>query len=630
MKFDRSKYIALDLETTGEDDAYGLQPWRVQQGTGLIRALSVAEWGGDNRMKVDGVLNPSVEYIADILREAKRNNKTVIAWNTPFDVAWLLAYPELEPLVRDLPWMDGMLVWKHATCTPEYEAKGTKRKGYRLEDAVNEFYPEHVTFKGITTFHSEDSFSLKALLVRNKMDAALTLRLAERFWNMLEERQQMPLVIESASLVPVGYANLRGLCADPEVIEQMENKLTTIAAERLAELEALGATPEVLASPQQLAKLLFDDWGLPVLKMTKSKQRSTDAETLFELAPGNPRAQLVMDYREALNNKTKFVAKIAESLGYNGDNRTHPNAKVFGTYTGRMTYSSKQGKGAKEVQTGFALHQMKNDKEFRAGIVPPPGHDLVEFDAANQEFRLMAICSNDPTMLQLCLPGEDPHGFMGAQIGKVGYDWLRDTLKAGDAGDDLDHAKQFRKVGKFANLAFQYRVGVPKATVTARVKHGLDVHEPFVKQVQGTYLNSYKKMRPYWSRAARVAAKQGYAETLAGRRVQLKGNWTGPMGWSLESTAINYPIQGTGGDQKYLAIACLKPTCTKYSAHFYFELHDGVYFVVPHDKTNAFVAEAKAVLANLPYKKAWNFVPPIPLPWDCKVGDSWGNMTEVK
>lgn len=627
MDFDRSKFMSLDLETTGDVDAFGLQPWRVQQNMATIRAVSIAYYQG-NEMQVKGWLDPSADDLDDLLKFAARTNRTVIAWNTPFDVSWLQAYG-LDDTVRTLRWWDAMLLWKHAACEPEYDIKGEKRKKYSLEEAVLQYYPKHAEFKQITDFHTTDPELLKRLLHRNKMDAALTLRLAEQFWQVLTDRQQKAAVIEAASLVPVAYANLNGMVANPNVLEAMDSRLATIAQERLASLSEYGATPEVLASPQQLADLMYVQWGLPILKTTASGQPSTDQETLFELAPSDERAQMVKDYREANNNRTKFVGKIMESLTYNGDGRTRPAAKVFGTYSGRMTYSSKQGKGVKEVQTGFALHQMKSDKEFRAAIEPPPDHDIVEFDAANQEYRLMAILSGDETMLQMCMPGQDPHGFMGSQIGRVEYEWLK---VAKDDSNDPRHAeaKQFRKVGKFANLAFQYRVGVAKATVTARVKHGLDVDQGFVKKVSNTYLGSYRKIKPYWNNSIAKAKRLGYVETLAGRRVQLIGNWAGVKGWSMESTSINYPIQGTGGDQKYLALACLKPVCTKYAAHFYFDLHDGLYFVVPKRYTAQFIDEARAVLANLPYKKAWDFVPPIPLPWDCKFGSSWGNMTEVK
>jgi hypothetical protein len=66
---------------------------------------------------------------------------------------------------------------------------------------------------------------------------------------------------------------------------------------------------------------------------------------------------------------------------------------MFGTYTGRMTYASKQGKNKDARQIGFALHQIKRGSEYRGIMQAPPGYTIVEFDAAGQEYRWMATLS---------------------------------------------------------------------------------------------------------------------------------------------------------------------------------------------------------------------------------------------
>jgi DNA polymerase I-like protein with 3'-5' exonuclease and polymerase domains len=194
---------------------------------------------------------------------------------------------------------------------------------------------------------------------------------------------------------------------------------------------------------------------------------------------------------------------------------------------------------------------------------------------------------------------------------------------------EFAQAKQYRTVGKFCNLSYSYRVGAKKATSQARAKHGMDVDEGYIAGTQRVYKASYPGVKRYWQRQINVCRQQGYAETLAGRRVQLRGNWQGPQAWSLESTAINFPIQGTGADQKYLALKCLHPVTMKYGAHFYYELHDGLFFIIPKEHTAQALPEMRQVLDNLPYTHAWGYTPRIPLPWDCKVGDSWGSMKEV-
>jgi DNA polymerase I-like protein with 3'-5' exonuclease and polymerase domains len=111
--------------------------------------------------------------------------------------------------------------------------------------------------------------------------------------------------------------------------------------------------------------------------------------------------------------------------------------------------------------------------------------------------------------------------------------------------------------------------------------------------------------------------------------VQVVGNWDGDLGWSMGSTSINYRIQGTGADQKYLALAVLRPYLKALGARFAWDLHDGIYLYVPDAHVPQVVAELPPMLLNLPYQRAWGFTPPIALPWDCKIGYSWGTLHEV-
>jgi DNA polymerase-1 len=376
---------------------------------------------------------------------------------------------------------------------------------------------------------------------------------------------------------------------------------------------------------------MFEDWGLPVLKQNTSKKTgkttdSTDKEVLHELSFIDPRAKYLRQYREALGNKTKFVDAPEASAEYNGDGKSHPLAIVFSTYTGRVTYVSKQGKNKDERQIGFALHQEKREERFRDIAIPPEGYTLVEFDAAGQEYRWMAIASGDPAMQHLCMEGEDAHTYMGAQIARRDYTELR----AAYAAKDKD-AGSARQLGKVANLSCGYRTSAGKLRVVARVNYSLPMELPEATHIRETYLRTYPNVPRYWSRQIEQVKRLGYAETFAGRRVQVQGSWSGDGAWSREATAINYPIQGTGADQKYLALAVLRGYIVKHGIHFAWELHDGLYFYVPTKIVDKVIPEMRYLLNNLPYKKAWGFDPPIPLPWDCKASDkSWGQLKEVK
>jgi len=133
----------------------------------------------------------------------------------------------------------------------------------------------------------------------------------------------------------------------------------------------------------------------------------------------------------------------------------------------------------------------------------------------------------------------------------------------------------------------------------------------------------------YWIKQIAKAQRLGYVETLAGRRVQLGFDWPSKLKWSYESTSINFPIQGVGADQKYLAIMVAGNYLPKVGGRVAFELHDGLFFYIPKAHSQRAVHELRAILSNLPYEKAWGVSLPIAFPVDAKIGHSWGDLKEV-
>lgn len=641
--------IGFDLETWGDKQEYALQPFRALSGEAGIRAASMAVLPD----KTSGLIDPHPEDVRRMLLAAIESDRYILGWNVSFDAAWCIA-AGLEEEVFKVKWLDAMLLWRHAVVEPEGEdVPANKRKSYSLKSAMEEFYPDEADFKDFEDFQATDEESLAKLLHRNKMDALWPLRLAEKFWGMLTPGQRQAALIEARCIPLIAKTKVLGIVSSVEAAQILSDNLAAEAVTLYREL--LTTSPEIrglnLGSPPQLQKLLYETWGLTADRFSRKTQKpSTDKYALFDLAAVDYRAHLLKKLREAKNNRTKYAQGTIKSLGYNGDGCVRPQAKIFSTYTSRITYGSsdkatiQEQKNTKksglvtvtkkvEVPVGVALHQWKRGKDYRRLIMPPEGYDLTEFDFMGQEFRWMAVASGDETMLGLCAPGEDAHAYMGSEIAQVDYRALVAAVKAGDKT-----AANERKCGKFCNLSYQYRVSARTATVKARIDYELDVDETFIKQTQSIYKQSYpgvggtpgQRIGGYWASQIQKCRQLGYAETFAGRRVQLKGNWAGREAWPLESTAINYPIQGTGGDQKYLALAVLRNILTKYGAYFYYELHDGVFTIVPEGRTKEFFIEVKRALSNLPYKQAWKLKNdfPISFPVDGKVGPSWGDLYE--
>lgn len=630
MLWDPEKFVAFDVETSGRLQEYALQPWRVAGGDAWLTSMAVIEWQSGHLVANGSKLAPTPGDVRALLQRAVDEDLTVICWNATFDISWCVAYGCAD-LVHKVRWLDGMLLWRHLSIEPEYDTDRGKRKSYSLKAAVPEFMPvEHHNYNDEIDFHDESPEARAKLLRYNNRDGVYAWVLARQFWHELTDRQLNAALIEACCLSLVAEANFAGMPVDTLACRSLNAKLQDTAARMLDKLKDHGVTEKIVRSPVKLAVLMYDEWKLPVLKenvgaKTGKISRATDKEVLHELAFIDPRCADLRSYREALGNRTKFAEAPLAAAAYNGDGRARPSAIVFGTYTGRLTYSSKQGKGVNELQTGFALHQEKRGREFRSIIVPPPGYALMEVDAAGQEFRWMAELSGDQTMKKLCLPGEDAHSFMGASIVGMEYRELVTLYKAEDK-----EAEQSRYLGKVANLSLQYRTYPKTFRKVARVQYNIPMELPTAQRIHTTYKQTYRDVPRYWSDQINKTRRLGYVETLAGRRVQVNGNWEGSLSWKMESTSLNFPVQGTGGDQKYLAMKLLKDYLTTIGAYFAWDLHDGIYMFVPEAMVQRAAMAIRQLLDNLPYREAWGYTPSVPMPWDVKSGYSWGTLKEIK
>lgn len=897
MNFPRAKFLSFDVESSGKLPEYALQPSRAACGDSWLTTFAYC-WSEDGKkIDTEGAIKPTLADLEKMLDFVIDTNRFVVGWNITFDIAWLIALG-FEEKVYKIKWFDAMLFWRHLEVRPGYlneDGEYSEKQSFRLkENAMPTFFPEYAGYEEDVDYHDTSPKALEKLYTYNKHDIVFTLKIAEKVFNQLEPAQQRAARIEAECLPMVASANVRGLTVNREAVDTLNSTLKATAIDRLAKLETEGATSVVLSSPKKLATLLFDTWGLTPLKNSKvTGAPSTDKESLYEIAFDDPRAQTVRDYREAVGNRKKFATNVLDSMEYWGEDIVRPSAIVFGTYSGRMTYSSSQGRGINKRQTGMALHQMKRGKDFRQIIKAPDGYVIGEFDAAGQEFRLMACASGDATMLDLCAPGEDPHGFMGSSIVRRDYHELVAAVQAGDKS-----AKDARQLGKVANLSCiaenqkvltdrgfctiqhitlqdklwdgvewvnhsgvvfngyrevmtyegltatpdhrvlvgenwvrldkaaemgwkiesslgtgwsrkswatfrilggiirrtirtvrgfichvplqmwsrkggqsqihgdgtkhtmqklrdnsetsferetccgharekitpetckcyastvpeqkrqklsklwwswyrvqvrnykswggmdfikltikdirrsglrqnrqqrslcagestscytqgepkqqatydilnagtrtrfsvgfsivhncQYRTSAPKLKSVARVQYQLPMDLGEAKNIRDTYLSTYTGVPVYWRSQIAKCKSLGYVETFAGRRVQLGKRWTRENSWSLESTAINYRIQGTGADMKYLALMMLKPFMMKHGILFYFELHDGIYLLLPEDNYMELAPQIQQILNRLPYESAWGWKPPIQLPWDCKLGRDWGALKETK
>lgn len=619
----------LDGETRakpGYPTEYALQPWRYREGAAEMFCIGLGNELGKSRLIQD-----QNSYPAEI---KKLSGQLVFGWNLTFDVSWLVAHGIPYEDILAVRWVDGSLLWKWIDNCQHYERTNVR---WSLAEAVKKFCkdePWAPTFLAMKAQEEKAGENQQYWENRARFDCIATAKVVEKILQQITPQKMQSAMIECACIPAVARSWVVGVPVDLDLIEEalspiieemyeIECRIGVSNQQYMHGVDYENWTPsKILRSPTQLASLLYQVWKLPVINTSpKTGQPSTDKATLTYLADDSDEVTEILRWRKLNTNLTKYTQSPLKAVNYLGRNIVHPSPRLFSTYTGRMTYTSKQ---ENKYPIGIALHQWPREKEIRAIIIPPKGYKHVEYDASGQESRLMAEMSQDETLLHIFQNELDFHSYTGAEISLQSYDEFMAKKAEGDP--DVTGPFGLRYQAKFNNLSNNYRIGVKKQRVEARVQYGMNVDIQTVQGWQRTWHRAYARVKEYWKSAIATGRGLGYAETLGGRQYKLQ-YWGKDSRWGTESSAINFPIQGTGADMKELAIWQLQVHFPEFI--FWFDLHDGLHYLVPVAVSDDRLREGRGMLNALDYFKHWGADISVPLVWDCQVGPNWAELEEL-
>lgn len=238
----------------------------------------------------------------------------------------------------------------------------------------------------------------------------------------------------------------RGVRVNPEEAHRQWRE----AEERLAELAAPYAgiyppdktEPINLASVDQLAWLLYEEWGLPVHHRSEKTGKPSTAKAALEEHKGDPRIRDLMEFRRHSKAVSGYYKPLTETIA--ADGRIHASFSSTRTTTGRLTC------GAPNLMTiprGDTLEGVRDLFE------PDDGYELWEYDLVSAELYVQASFTGDLDQQRALEAGEDMHDRTAAQI------WGPDFLPIN------------RRDAKAVNYGFSYGMG-PKKLAIALVESG--------------------------------------------------------------------------------------------------------------------------------------------------------------
>lgn len=352
--------------------------------------------------------------------------------------------------------------------------------------------------------------------------------LASTLRSRLEESSEAALLtdMEMPLSVLLGQMEDIGIAADTAVLDGLSDELgKAVDAAREGAWAAAGREVN-LSSPKQLQELLFDHFGLPKTKKTKTGY-TTNAEALADLhaktadegGAGHDFLGFLLTHRDRIKLK-QMVDSLSATVA--SDGRIHTTFSQVAAATGRLASSDPN---LQNIPARSA-----DGMRIRGAFVAGEGFEsLMSADYSQIEMRLMAHLSGDEALIEAFNSGEDLHRTMasmvfGTPVAEVSAE-ERSRIKATSYG----LAYGLSSYG----LAAQLGIPVPEAAA-----------------LRDRYFERFGKVRDYLEGLVAQARADGYTQTMFGRRRYLPDlrSSNRQRREMAERAALNAPIQGSAAD----------------------------------------------------------------------------------
>lgn len=408
----------------------------------------------------------------------------------------------------------------------------------------------------------------------------------------LFEEVEMPLVPVIADM------EMTGIALDIDFLKKMSGELQSRMNELEDSIFNMVGEQFNINSTQQLSNALFTRLKLVPpdrTRRTDSGNYSTSAEVLEALQGKHPVVDLLLEYRELSKLKSTYLDALPEEVNP-VTGRVHTSYNQTGSVTGRIASSDPNLQNI-PIRTELG-------RQVRQAFIAAQGNTLLSVDYSQVELRIAAHMSKDEAMLAAFRADQDIHTATAAAI----------------LGKPLNQvSKTERRNAKAINFGLLY--GMSPFGLTRATELTLAEAEDFVE----AYFKQFPGVKSYLDNMRHLAARQGYVETLLGRRRYFPGLKSGgnPAARAREEReAINAPIQGSAADIMKIAMIHVNAAIKERElrARMLLQVHDELVLECPLDELTKTAKIVREMMEN-----AYELV--IPLKTEARYGHDWGNLT---
>ena len=390
-------------------------------------------------------------------------------------------------------------------------------KGDNTENPQLSLFPEEGSKKDKDYAERTDIlFRLKSKLEEALKDVGL--------YKLFEELE-MPLV---GVLADMEY---EGVSIDKGALKELSEELKGKIAESEKIIYEIAGEEFNISSPKQLGEVLFDRMNIdPGNKKTKTGQYSTSEQVLSKLEEAHPIVGHILNYRGLKKLLTTYAEALPTYIDP-GTGKIHTHFNQAEAATGRLSSLNPN-------LQNIPIRTEEGRNIRKAFITGDPDYGFFSADYSQVELRLMAHLSGAPGLIDAFLNGEDIHAETASKIYHVPLNEV---------------TPEMRRRAKTANFGIIY--GISAWGLAERLK----ISRKEGKELIDGYFNLYPGVKRYMEESVEKARKQGYVETLMGRRRYLRdiNSRNAVVRGVAERNAVNAPIQGSAADIIKKAMICI-------------------------------------------------------------------------
>ena len=383
---------------------------------------------------------------------------------------------------------------------------------------------------------------------------------------------------------------MTGIHVDVAELQRQSADVSLRLNELIAEIHRDAGHEFNIDSPKQLAKVLFEELSLPVLKKLKTGP-STDQEVLEKLALVHPLPAKITQHRQLSKLKGTYLDALPTMV----NPRT---GKIHATFNQVVAATGRLSSSDPNLQN-IPIRTEEGQRVRRAFVPSQPGWKFVCADYSQIELRMLAHFCGDPALCEAFAAGIDIHTAVACQVFNIA------------PTDVTSEQRRIAKAVNFGVLYGQSSFGLSEALHIDQAEAAIFIDQYFAK---------YAGVDAYIAQTLAEVARTGFATTILNRRRAISGiRPERKQQLNLpERTAVNTVIQGSAADLIKQAMLRVHSRLQneKHPGRMLLQIHDELVFETPASEVESLITLVRDEMQSAMTLR-------VPLVVDVSSGDNW-------